>query len=263
MTTGPDIKRLWSSVWKGRASLWGGVFRLAWALLLLSIAGWLWNTAVRIAALPGTFKTISLGIVVLSLAVFAWGVSRVWKALRRLGLRGVLITAAVAFSFLVFYNLLTSASGPISLRQAGSVITQSIQQVGSHVKSTFQSFTHAPEAFRFAYTGERRTDYLTGFPTPNPDVQQVIQIDASSYHPIDTAQLQPGGYAQITHPDGSSVNCRSGPGMEYLPSVTFNHNDRVLILDGPESTDQDHTWWLVHGLRGEGWCLEETLTPGD
>jgi hypothetical protein len=212
--------------------------------------------------MPDAYKKASLVMLALSLGIFIWGFYHIWLVLRGIGLRGVLWIGLVGFVVLVGFNFLTSAGGVSTGRQALSVVSQSGQQVWLVVGKTFISVIRAPEDFRFAYTGTRSPANLSGFPAPDPAAQPIVQVDARNYHPPAVDRLQPGGYAIISDPDGGRIACRSGPGDEFPLSVSFHENDRLLILDGPASSvDSPGRWWLVHGVNGEGWCLEEFLAP--
>jgi len=264
MTTSANNKRYWGSIWKGRRRFRSQIFRIAWTILLFAMASWLWNTAVRTAAMPDAYKKASLALVAISLCLFIWGICQLLKVLRNIGLRSVLWVALVGFLLLIMFNFLTSPSGGFTGSHVLSIVSQSAQQVWSSVGKSIRSLINAPENYRFAYTSVRTPHYLPGFPTPDPNSQQVIQVDARTYTPPEVSRLQPGGYAILSDPEGGKIACRSNPDVEYPISARFDQDDRVLILEGPQLDGNDlGKWWLVHGLRGEGWCLEENLTPSN
>lgn len=264
MTTSTSIQRTWGRIWKGRGRFRVQILRIVGTILLLALASWLWDTAVRTAAMPGAYKKASLVMLAISLGLFIWGFYHLYKVLVGIGLRGVLWIALVGFLLLVGFNFLTSPVGISTGRQALSVVSQSWQQVWLAVGKSFIAVIKAPEDFRFAYTGSRSPADLSGFPIPDPAALKIVQIDARNYYPPAIDHLQPGGYAIISDTDGGHTACRSGPGSDSPISASFHENDRLLILEGPEAdSDSLGDWWFVHGVHGEGWCLEEFLTPSN
>jgi len=248
-------------MWHGNNALGRGIRHLFWSFVRFILSGWLWSIAVRLAAMSEPYKNVGVAFAFTGLGFFFWGLWGLRLALCDFGLRGILNILGASFILILTFNLLTFPEPiPLQYRFLPSLV-KSMQQVWNQIYPVGVALAKAPEDFRFAYTGTNASDYLPGFPTPNPKDEQVV-VEALPGQPNLSSSLKVGGYAHVTESDGERIDCRLGPGLTFNLSIAFSKNDRLLILDGPKNnTEEGSSWWKLHGPKGEGWCREEFLLP--
>lgn len=280
----------WWLLWHGCDRAKPGVVKLFWVVLRFFLASWLWGTAVRLAHFQPPTKTAGVVLASGSVLLAIWALWRFGQALLILGIKRLAITVLVAFALLVAINVLTIPdTRPVGTRFVAQ-LSASAQQVGNTLFNWAKSAIQAPDDFLFAYSGRREPPPLPpGFPTPNPNATPVqVRTAGSESLPVriptpqpeptvfvevapvpttagETAipSLQIGGYVQVVNTGGQPLRARAGPGTDNEIVARFPAGTRLLILDGPKSSD-DFIWWKVRSEEGEeGWCADRWLAPID
>lgn len=247
-------------LWLGNRRLGKGVGHLFWSGILFMLSGWIWGLSIHLVPMPEPYKEIGVVVAFMSLGLFFWGIWKLWCVFREAGIRGFISLFGAAFLLLLIFNILTFAQ-PLPIQNR---IVPALRNSGQQAWNFFQNITaavmKAPEDFRFSYVGSNAKGYLPGFPTPDPDAEPVLINSLPAR--TGSATLKPGGYVYINPQTGANLDCFTGPGSKYPHAVTFPKGERLLILEGPKiGSHDDESWWQLHGSQGNGWCLEEKISP--
>jgi len=178
--------------------------------ILFVLAKWCESGATSTARWPEPIKYGGVALFLLAAGLFLWGIVTIWKVLRQLRLRGLLIVLGIGYVLLISALVLISDS-PLPLRQEAWLITRRlIAAVGHQVSDLVQTLVEAPQEFRFAYTGHRRpvllpgmdpkdTSYLTPVPANHP-----AQVSLSAV-PIASPTRAPAGIQKGTSTPSSTA----------------------------------------------------------
>lgn len=184
--------------------------RVIGIVLLFALAKWTKSGALNMARWPEPIKYGGVALFLLAVGLFLWGVVTIWKLLRQLRLRGLLIVLGTGYVLLISALVLTSDS-PLPLHQeAWLTARRLIAAVGHQVGDLIQALVEAPQEFRFAYTGHRRpvllpgmdaedTSYLTPIPANRP-----AQLSLS-VAPIASPARAPAGIQKGTSTPSSMI----------------------------------------------------------
>jgi len=165
--------------------------RMIWIILLFALAKWSKSAALSMARWPEPIKYGGVALFLLAAGLFFWGIVTIWKVLRQLRLRGLLIVLGIGYVLLISALVLISDS-PLPLHQEAWLTTQQlIVGTGHKVREVGQALVEAPQEFRFAYTGHRRpvllpgmdpddTSYLTPIPANRPAQLSLSAVPTAS-----------------------------------------------------------------------------------
>lgn len=153
--------------------------RVVTGAILFTLAKWSKNGAIYTAPWPEPIKYVGLGLFFLAAGLFLWGILTIWKVLRQLRLRGLLIILGIGYVLVIGASVLTSDS-PLPFHQEAWLTTRRwVISSARRARDIGQALLEAPEEFRFAYTGHRHpvmlagmdpedTSYLTPIPANQP-----------------------------------------------------------------------------------------------
>ncbi|MCX7616479.1 RING finger protein [Tepidiforma sp.] len=98
------------------------------------------------------------------------------------------------------------------------------------------------------------------FATPSPS----LSPGPGSPTPAVTASVGPGrftaGQRLLVTGTGDCLNVRTSPGTENDAIVCLQDGAEVRVTGGPQQAG-NFTWWKVQTSLGEGWAVENYLTP--
>jgi hypothetical protein len=179
----PRVRQLFRTLWSDenapRLQKWLLVKRVVGIILFLVLAKILKDAALFTARWPQPVKYGGVVLFVLAMAFFVWSLILIWKVLRQIRLKGLLIAFAAIYVLLLSAVVLTSTSS-LPWVQVGWQTTRNWVSLGSSaVVDAASSIVSAPAEFRVAYLGYRRpvrvpgTDpddpsYLTPIPANRP-----------------------------------------------------------------------------------------------
>jgi hypothetical protein len=194
-STTPKFGQFLRLLWKdeNQPHFQRGLFlkRVIWIAILFTLAKWSKSGAISTARWPEPIKYGGVALFLLAAGLFLWEVLTIWKLLRQLRLRGLLIVLGIGYVLLISALVLTSGS-PLPFHQEAWLTTQRlIVGAGHKVHDVGQALVEAPEEFRFAYTGHRRpvllpgmdaedTSYLTPIPANRPAQLSLSATSAAS-----------------------------------------------------------------------------------
>lgn len=178
-TARPFLRKLWSDETTPRLQKRLLLKRLIGIVIFLILAELLKDAAIFTARWPQPVKYGGVVLFVLAMASFVWSLILIWKVLRQIRLKGLLIAFAAIYVLLLCAVVLTSTSS-LPWVQVGWQTTRDWASLGSSaVVDAASSIVSAPAEFRVAYLGYRRpvrvpgTDpddpgYLTPIPANRP-----------------------------------------------------------------------------------------------
>lgn len=218
------LSRLLRSLWRDeseprfRVKLF--LKRLIGAVILFTTAGWCKNAAISTARWPEPIKYSGVVLFLVAVGLFLWGVLVIWRMLRQLRLRGLIILLGVSSLLLISISVLTSESSLPIHKEALSATKQLLVAASRRARGVFQTLAEAPGEFRFAYTGRRRplqmsdmdpedTSYLTPIPA-NYRVQPQPTAESSA---LPTTEALASGQA----PTPSPSSIPATPATNLLP----------------------------------------------
>ena len=173
------LQTLWSDENAPRLQKWLLVKRVVGIIVFLVLAKILKDAALFTARWPQPVKYGGVVLFVLAMALFVWSLILIWKVLRQIRLKGLLIAFAAIYVLLLSAVVLTSTSS-LPWVQVGWQTTRDWASLGSSAAvDAASSIVSAPAEFRVAYLGYRRpvrvpgTDpddpsYLTPIPANRP-----------------------------------------------------------------------------------------------
>jgi hypothetical protein len=254
----------WGSLWTGVGSLRRGLVQLAGGVLRILLCGWIWSTAVRLAHFHPPIKVAGAVLALVGIVVFIWALKGLWRGFRTLGIKRFVALLGIAFSVVVALNVLTIPDNrPVPQRILTQIVSTG-QRAWRVVTDIVQSIVDAPDAFLFAYTGERSAPSPPpGFPTPNPQATPIQAVGRSADGgSVPSPGLRVGGYVRVIGTGGQSLRARAGPGVSFEVVARLPEGSRLFVLDGPIMSSE-FTWWKVRYEDGEGWCADRWLTASD
>ena len=94
-------------------------------------------------------------------------------------------------------------------------------------------------------------------PTTIPTITPVPTINVFTPPP----QITVGYYAQVADTGGVGVALRGGPGTANSRIVVIPEGEIVLVIGGPQASDE-LTWWQIRRQDGtEGWAAGQFFVP--
>jgi len=298
-TTHNHFHGRWRALWHGRDGFRAGLAKLLWAFVRLWLGRWLWGTAVRLAHFPVPTKYVGAAVALLATLLVFWAVWGLGQALLLMGARRLGSLLLIAFALVVGFNVLTMPDErPFPVR-VWVQIGNTAQAAENWLGQLAQSAVKAPDAFQFAYTGQRNPPALPpGFPTPDPEATLVRAVvvaaggvrptvaiptpvataivteespqappptssSISTPAPKDGNSLIVGGYAIVVNTGGQALRARAVPGTNADITARFEEGTRLQLLAGPK-TVEEFVWWQVRSEDGqEGWCADRWLSYSD
>lgn len=168
----PRARRFLRKVWSDESArhLRKGLLlkRLIGILIFLLLAKLLKDAAIFTARWPEPVKYGGLVLFLLAVALFAWGLFLIWKVLRQIRLKGVLIFLVVSYILLLSAAVLTSTSALPWFQVAWQASRDSIGLAGRTAVDSAGAILSAPQEFRVAYLGYRRPVRVPGTDTDDP-----------------------------------------------------------------------------------------------
>jgi hypothetical protein len=218
------LSRLLRSLWRDeseprfRVKLF--LKRLIGAVILFTTAGWCKSAAINTARWPEPIKYGGVVLFLVAVGLFLWGILVIWRILRQLRLRGLIILLGVSSLLLIGISVLTSESSLPIHQEALSTTGQLLTAASRRARDVFQALAEAPGEFRFAYTGRRRplqmpdmgpedTSYLTPIPANYPAQPQPTAEPSA----LPTTETFAGGQASTPSPLPVPVT----PATDLLP----------------------------------------------
>jgi hypothetical protein len=264
-------------IWLGESPPRRWLWRLGGALAVGLFAGLTWRSAVALAPWPAPMKTVSLLLVVVAALLFAWSVRLLWRVVRFLGLRRLLIGLGVLYMTAVGLSALVAERAEPLPQATLSAVTAVAGRAWRSVTGFTTSLIEAPATFRTAYTGRRTLTNVPGMEAnPTPMEGKIIEplvwtelgeptpevMVPRSAEPPDTAEPDPtvGDQVEVRGTRGERLRARAGPGIGYEIVTRFPEGTRLRVVDGPVKAD-GYVWWRVRGEAGEGWCAGRWLAP--
>jgi hypothetical protein len=226
---------------------------------------------------PMPLKLAGVLCVVIIAGTLFIGARAVVAATLRLGLKGILIRLLALYVLAVFIVGLLVPSGAQGLRHWMTTATDVARWPFGAVSTGVQALVAAPDAIRFAATGERDpipvpgVEWVGGVP-PTPIVANAVgtveqdvpeslaatQIPAAPQPAASERALQVGDHVRVFGTEGSPLRARETASLQAKPVVRFVADSVLEIVDGPQTVD-GYTWWKVRGAPGEGWCVADFL----
>jgi len=247
-------------IWWGKKLLKKGIYQTFWSVIRFILSGWLWDIALRLVPMPEPYKKAGVLVAFMGLLFFIWGIRGLWSSLQAFGLSGLCFILGSYFLLLFTFNLLTYSKATSIQERLLPSLTESGTQIWKLTNKIIRNMINAPEDFRFAYTGNSAGDYISGFPTPDPNNKIIVEVESTNLGVI--RNLSVGGYTSVNTENGNLLDCHSEPDLTFPVSAKFPDKIRLLILEGPMIDKQENTtWWKLHGSQGEGWCNEKFLLP--
>jgi hypothetical protein len=223
-----------------------------------------------------------VGIVCLAVAALAACViaRAALQCALHLGGKRLVVTLAAAYLCIVGFVGLqephSAANAPYWLRTAAEVarsIADGTQNIGYELMLV-------PSRLAQRASGPPVAFSLPHIPLPFPDLgwQSGVPRAPSSVPPSTTAEeglsqappalatntplrtLQIGDVVRVTGTDDAPLRARHSPGTTAEVVARFAPTSQLRIIGGPHQSDA-YTWWQVRGEQGEGWCVENFLTP--
>lgn len=150
--------------------------RMIGIVILFVSSKWCKTSAIYTVRWPEPIKYVGVVLFLLSVGSFLWGIVIVWKVLRQLRLKGLLIVLGVSYVLLISVSVLTSDSSLPFHQEAWLVTQRLIVSTSRKARDVGRALVRAPEEFRFAYTGHRHpillpgmdSSYLTPIPANEP-----------------------------------------------------------------------------------------------
>lgn len=250
----------WSVFWRGAGSTRAGLKALLWAMLRLLIAIWLWNAALRLARYQPPLKTVGLILAIICVGLVVWSAWGLWKTLRTLGIRRLVVVLLSGLALAVTVGILTAPSD----RPLGERI---LTQVGATVEHLWESslravgiVLRAPDDFLFAYTGRRALQAMpAGYPIPDPQATPIEFIVSGKSGSPPPLALRIGNTARVAASTSTETLCaRAEPTVYSAVAARLTKGATVEVLEGPMLAD-GYKWWKVRASQGEGWCVASQL----
>jgi hypothetical protein len=231
---------------------WGSVIRGLVALFLavqaagLSLSLARWSQPIRYASLAALL--VALGLII-------YGLSELWRWIRTLTLRRVLVIVLVSYLLAVTLVWLTTP-GSAGLAQSWlKAMAQVPLALSRGIVNGGLSLAQFPDQFRTAYTGQSS---LIPFPNAK-DSQERVAANAPSA-PVDVTP--PKGAAAKKVSSGQMVTVTSQAGslcqMDALSDGPFTPGTVAQVVEGPRFL-KGEAWWRVRTEMNSGWCPGKVL----
>jgi hypothetical protein len=202
--------------------------KLGWKLLLkrsigivlfLVLAHFCKEGALNTARWPEPIKYIGIVLIFIAAVLFVWGIIILWRVLRQLRLRRLLIALGLVFVIVIVVSALTSDS-PLPLHEQIWVTTkQLVASVGRRTRDIAVALIEIPREFRFAYTGRRRPILLPGMDPDDPSYLTPIPANRPAQFAPDVAPTpMPTRTSTVTQEAVPSAE--STPKKAVVPSPT-------------------------------------------
>jgi hypothetical protein len=229
------LKRLWKDETEPRFQKRLFLKRVMAIVILFALANWCKSGAIYTARWPEPVKYVGVTLFLLAVGLFVWGVLTVWKALRQLRLRGLLIILGIGYVLLIGVSVLTSDS-PLPFHRNAWLATRRLVTSSTHrARDIGQALVKATAEFRFAYTGHRRPVRLAGM---DPE-------DSSYLTPIPAnqpAKLSLGAQPTITSARAPSVSEKETPApTKYASGITASPSPAFTFVPAPTETQEHPT----------------------
>jgi hypothetical protein len=150
------LRSLWSDESEPRFQVKLFLKRLVGIFILLTTSRWCKNAAIYTARWPEPIKYGGIALFLVAVGLFVWGVVVIWRLVRQLRLRGILVLVSVSSLLLITISVLTSESSLPIQQEALSITRRLLISSGHKARSMLMALVEAPGDFRFAYTGRRR-----------------------------------------------------------------------------------------------------------
>lgn len=267
------LKRIW--IGGGRPAVrWRSLFG---ALLAFFIAGVVFSLALSSLRWQSPLTIIGWFCLALTIALLFLGIRALLKVFLQLGIKRLLMRAAIVYIVAVIIIGLLVPSGQQGISHWIASAWSVVGFTGTSIGGLFQGLLNAPSAVRFASSGERDPALLPGVAwegnvPPTPLAVGLIAVsDAensstqpSSAEPATPApsqaniSLQIGDTVRVVNTSGQGLRVRDIPSREGKILIKFAEGSSVEIIEGPKQAD-GYTWWKVRGKAGEGWCAADFL----
>lgn len=268
-----QLKRLWT----GRGSpavRWRSLFGALLAFFVASVA---YSLALSSLRWQSPLTIIGWACLALTIALLFLGTQALLKVIFQLGVKRLLIRGGIAYIMAVIITGLIIPSGQQRISHWLTSAWGVVGFAGSSIGSLLYGLVDAPNAIRFASSGERDPILVPGVswegnvpPTPLPvgliaasaaedsPAQPSVAGSATPTPPQPARPLQIGDQVQIVGTDGAALRIRAAPSGSSHIVTRLSEGSKLEIIDGPQQAD-GRTWWKVKGDSGEGWCAAEFL----
>jgi hypothetical protein len=168
----PKARRLLSRLWSDERTprfqkglFLKRVFGIAASLTLAKLCK---DAAIFTARWPEPVKSAGVVLFILAMGLFAWGLVLLWKLLRQIRLKGLLIALGVAYGVLLSVTVLTSENPLPRYGEAWEMTREHVTSTSQTIMDTGNSVVGALEEFRGAYVGHRLPRRLPGMDSEDP-----------------------------------------------------------------------------------------------
>jgi hypothetical protein len=210
------LRALWRDEFEPRFRVKLFLKRLIGAAILFVVAGWCKSAAMNTARWPEPVKYGGVLLFLAAIGLFLWGIVVVWRLVRQLRVRGLVILLGVSAIALISVSVLTSES-PLPIHQEVLSTTRRLLATASHkAHDIFETLVEAPGEFRFAYTGQRRPLQTRG--TEVEDTSLLTPIPAN--YPV---QLQPTAESSALPTKASATAPVGTPSPSSVPATPITN----------------------------------------
>ena len=175
-------------------------------IIFLVLARLCKEAAIFTARWPEPIKYGGIVLFILAMASFAWGLILIWKVLRQIRLKGVLIFFVVTYVLLLSAVVLTSASSLPWYQEAWQTTQDWAGLAGRTVVDTAESVFTAPEEFRVAYLGYRHPVRLSGMGADDPTYLTPIPANRPVRLPAGSRPTAASGQPTPAVAEGTTVS---------------------------------------------------------
>ena len=281
----PDSSRQQISAYLRSAWLGHGQLRprgsVLFGILALAIASLIYSVSLSVLSWP-PIAFVGWGLLLLTGLVGWLGLRSLWRAVRRLGLRGLLIRAGVAFVVATVLIAMLVPSDKKGIAHILGSMGRVLSWVGERLDATWTTLLNAPGEMAFIVSGRRpplrvpsvewegnvpptpiTMELLSqppGGPAPEATSQAAVPTPPDSLS--EPGQLSVGITARVAKTNGSNLRIRSKPSPQAAIVARLAEGTRVTILEGPAEYE-GLVWWKVRTEAVEGWCAADFLVPAE
>jgi hypothetical protein len=236
---GQFLKRLWKDETEPRFQKGLFLKRAITIVIFFALAKWCKDGAIYTARWPEPVKYVGVALFLLAVGLSVWGVLTVWKVLRQLRLRGLLIILGIGYVVIVGASVLTS-DNPLPFQQEVWLATrQLVTSSTRRARDISQVLIRTSGEFRFAYTGQRRPVKLAGMDLK--DSSYLTPIPANQ-----PAKLSLGAQPTVTPSRAPSVSEKETPApspapTKYARGITASPSPAFTFVPTPTETQEHPT----------------------
>ena len=212
------LRQLWSDETTPRLQKRLLLRRVIGIIIFLALARLCKEAAIFTARWPEPIKYGGIVLFVLAMASFAWGLILIWKVLRQIRLKGILIFFAVTYILLLSAVVLTSTNSLPWYQEAWQTTREWAGLAGRAVVDTVESVFTAPEEFRVAYIGYRRPVRVPGMDADDPTHLTPIPANRPARLPAGSRPTVPPGQPTLAVPGSTAVPGEEVNGPLPLPA---------------------------------------------